>query len=178
MFMDGVWHKRSWGGAVENVSVLVAIGVGMDGHREVIGVTEGMKEDAASWQDFIRSLIKRGLKGVRLVVGETVRRTGECRGRAAARSKVSALHGALRAQHPLQGVAAPHAMGSRRAQSRLRVRNPPGRTGQGRQRRSRDGGTQAQGCGRVPARGNRKRPRPTCSTTTRASTAGGFARTT
>ncbi len=42
VFMDGVWHKRSWGGAVENVSILVAIGIGSDGHREVIGVAEGL----------------------------------------------------------------------------------------------------------------------------------------
>jgi transposase-like protein len=42
VFMDGVWYKRSWGGAVENVSVLVAIGVRVDGHREVIGVAEGL----------------------------------------------------------------------------------------------------------------------------------------
>ena len=59
VFMDGVWHKRSWGGSVENVSVLVAI-----------GVTEGMREDAASWEQFMRSMIERGLKGVRLVVGD------------------------------------------------------------------------------------------------------------
>ena len=45
VFMDGVWHKRSWGGRVENVSVLVAIGVDSEGRREVIGVAEGMKED-------------------------------------------------------------------------------------------------------------------------------------
>ena len=68
--MDGVWHKRSWGGSVENVSVLVAIGVDDTGHREVIGVAEGMKEDKASWEQFIRSMIERGLKGVRLVVGD------------------------------------------------------------------------------------------------------------
>ena len=42
VFMDGVRHKRSWGGAVENVSVLVAIGVGLDGHREAVGVAEGL----------------------------------------------------------------------------------------------------------------------------------------
>ena len=60
--MDGVWHKRSWGGSVENVSVLVAIGVDDTGHREVIGVAEGMKEDKASWEQFIRSMIERGLK--------------------------------------------------------------------------------------------------------------------
>ena len=70
VFVDGVWHKRSWGGSVENVSVLVAIGVNAEGHREVIGVTEGMREDAASWEQFIRSMIERGLKGVRLVVGD------------------------------------------------------------------------------------------------------------
>ena len=70
MFVGGVWHKRSWGGSVENVSVLVAIGVNAEGHREVIGVTEGMREDAASWEQFIRSMIERGLKGVRLVVGD------------------------------------------------------------------------------------------------------------
>ena len=50
VFVDGVWHKRSWGGHVENVSVLVAIGVDSEGHREVIGVTEGMKEDGDSWE--------------------------------------------------------------------------------------------------------------------------------
>ena len=70
VFMDGVWHKRSWGGSVENVSVLVAIDVDDTGHREVIGVAEGMKEDKASWEQFIRSMIERGLKGVRLVVGD------------------------------------------------------------------------------------------------------------
>lgn len=70
VFMDGVWHKRSWGGHVENVSVLVAIGVDSEGHREVIGVAEGMKEDGDSWEQFVRSMIERGLKGVRLVVGD------------------------------------------------------------------------------------------------------------
>ena len=33
LFVDGVWHKRTWGGSVENVSVLVAIGVDDTGHR-------------------------------------------------------------------------------------------------------------------------------------------------
>ena len=70
VFMDGVWHKRSWGGHVENVSVLVAIGVDSEGHREVISVAEGMKEDGDSWEQFVRGMIERGLKGVRLVVGD------------------------------------------------------------------------------------------------------------
>ena len=42
MFVGGVWHKRSWGGSVENVGILVTIGVSKDGHREAVGVAEGM----------------------------------------------------------------------------------------------------------------------------------------
>ena len=70
LFVDGVWHKRTWGGSVENVSVLVAIGVDDTGHREVIGVTEGMKEDKASWVSFFQWLRGRGLDGVKLIVGD------------------------------------------------------------------------------------------------------------
>lgn len=55
---------------MENVSVLVAIGINAEGHREVIGVAEGMKEDRDSWEQFVRGMIERGLKGVRLVVGD------------------------------------------------------------------------------------------------------------
>lgn len=70
LFMDGVWHKRCWGGSVENVSILVAVGVGMDGRREVLSVAEGMKEDSESWCEFIKGMLARGLKGVRLVTGD------------------------------------------------------------------------------------------------------------
>jgi transposase-like protein len=70
VFLDGLWLKRSWGGEVKNVSVLVAIGVNQDGYREELGVAEGTKEDKASWQAFLRQLKGRGLKGVKLFVGD------------------------------------------------------------------------------------------------------------
>ncbi|WP_250237451.1 IS256 family transposase [Bifidobacterium longum] len=70
VFVDGVWHKRSRGGSVENVSILVAIGVGKDGHREVIGVAEGMREDSAGRERSFHGMIERGPRGVRLVVGD------------------------------------------------------------------------------------------------------------
>lgn len=70
LFMDGVWHKRCWGGSVENAGILVAIGIGADGRREVLPVAEGMKEDAESWRSFIKGMLARGLKGVRLVTGD------------------------------------------------------------------------------------------------------------
>lgn len=68
--LDGIWLKRSWGGEVKKVVVLVAIGVDQDGYRQVLGVCEGMKEDKESWRQFLRHLKGRGLKGVRLVTSD------------------------------------------------------------------------------------------------------------
>lgn len=70
VYLDGIWLKRSWGGEVRNVSVLVAFGVNEEGFREVLGVSEGSKEDKESWSQFLRSLKERGLSGVRLFVSD------------------------------------------------------------------------------------------------------------
>ena len=70
VYVDGVYLKRSWGGEIQNVSVLVAIGVSSDGFREIIGAAEGMKEDRESWRSFFVWLKERGLTGVRLVIGD------------------------------------------------------------------------------------------------------------
>jgi transposase-like protein len=55
---------------VKNVSVLVAIGVAQSGYREILAVTEGAKEDKASWPNFLRELKQRGLKGVQMFVSD------------------------------------------------------------------------------------------------------------
>lgn len=68
--LDGIWLKRSWGGEVKNVAVLVAIGVDGEGYRQVLGVCEGAKEDAESWRGFLRHLKARGLSGMRLVTSD------------------------------------------------------------------------------------------------------------
>jgi transposase-like protein len=70
VYLDGIWLKRSWGGEVKNVSVLVAIGVSQSGYREILAVSEGTKEDSASWTQFLRELKQRGLKGVELIVSD------------------------------------------------------------------------------------------------------------
>jgi len=70
VFLDGLWLKRSWGGEVKNVSVLVAIGVAQSGYREILAVSEGAKEDTASWTRFLREMKQRGLKGVELFVSD------------------------------------------------------------------------------------------------------------
>jgi transposase-like protein len=68
VYLDGIVLKRSWAGEVSNVSVLVAIGVGRDGYRRILGICEGAKEDKAGWSNFLRHLKERGLRGVRLFI--------------------------------------------------------------------------------------------------------------
>ena len=70
VYLDGIWLKRSWGGEVKNVAVLVAIGVRSDGYRAILGVVEGTKEDTESWRNFLRQLKQRGLERVQLFVSD------------------------------------------------------------------------------------------------------------
>ena len=70
VYVDSIYLRRNRGGEYENVAVLVAIAVNEDGFREVLGATEGMKEDKASWVSFFQWLRGRGLDGVKLIVGD------------------------------------------------------------------------------------------------------------
>lgn len=70
VYLDGIALKRTWGGEVRHVSVLVAIGVDHEGFREVLGVMEGAKEDREGWSSFLRHLKNRGLKDVRLIISD------------------------------------------------------------------------------------------------------------
>ena len=156
VFVDGVWHKRSWGGHVENVSVLVAIGVNKEGHREVIGVAEGMKEDGDSWEQFVRGMIERGLKGVRLVVGDRCAGLVSTVNSMLAEGEVPAVHGALHAQRALQDAAHPQAMGVGGPEGDIRHGIPGDGPRQGRTGRHGDGRREAEGRGRLPAGGDRR----------------------
>jgi len=70
VYLDGLYLKRSWGGEVRNIAVLVAIGVDEHGYREILGICEGIKEDQESWRNFLRHLKQRGLTGVQLVISD------------------------------------------------------------------------------------------------------------
>ena len=82
VFLDGIYLKKNWGGTIENVAILVALGVNEDGNREVIGACEGGREDTESWLHFLRHLAKRGLRGVRMITGD------KCNGLVAAIAEV------------------------------------------------------------------------------------------
>jgi transposase-like protein len=70
VYLDGIVLKRSWAGEIRNVSVLVAIGVGTDGYRKVLGIAEGQKEDKAGWSSFLEYLKSRGLTGIKLFISD------------------------------------------------------------------------------------------------------------
>ena len=156
VFVDGVWRKRSRGGHVENAGVLVAIGVGTEGRREAIAVDEGMREDAAGWERFFRSMIERGLRGVGLVVGD------RCAGLV---STVNSMPPNARYQRCMvrfmrdvlsKTPVRSQGMGVGGPEGHLRAGKPRIRHGQGRDGRGRNGGTQAQGGRELPARGRRR----------------------
>ena len=51
---------------IVSVAVIVAVGVNNDGRREVLGMTVGHSEAEPFWVEFLRSLARRGLRGVKL----------------------------------------------------------------------------------------------------------------
>src|SRR6185312_13077325 len=67
---DALVLKVREGGRVVNVHALVATGVNVDGHREILGLQVTSAEDGAGWLTFFRDLLARGLTGVRLVTSD------------------------------------------------------------------------------------------------------------
>lgn len=69
LFVDGVIFKMRVAGKIENVPVLVAIGVTEAGQRMVLGLQSGDKESASCWREFFKDLKKRGLNGKTIRLG-------------------------------------------------------------------------------------------------------------
>jgi putative transposase len=70
VWLDALMIKVREHGRVINTATLVASGVNADGHREILGLDVGAAEDGAAWTAFLRSLVARGLGGVKLVVSD------------------------------------------------------------------------------------------------------------
>ena len=64
---DALVVKCREGGRTVNVCVVHAVGVNRDGFRESLGLDVVTSEDGAAWLAFLRSLVARGLSGVKLV---------------------------------------------------------------------------------------------------------------
>jgi putative transposase len=70
LWLDAVYLKVRQNHRIVSMAVVIAIGVRDAGTREVLGLAVGASEEAAFWQAFLRSLVQRGLKGVRLVISD------------------------------------------------------------------------------------------------------------
>jgi transposase-like protein len=68
--LDALVVKCREGGRTVNVCVVHAVGVNGDGFRESLGLDVVTAEDGAAWLAFLRSLVARGLAGVRLVTSD------------------------------------------------------------------------------------------------------------
>jgi transposase-like protein len=65
VWVDATYHKVRVDGRVVSQATAVAVGVTTAGERQILGVDAGASEDGAFWTAFLRSLVKRGLRGVR-----------------------------------------------------------------------------------------------------------------
>jgi putative transposase len=71
VWLDATYVKVREGGRVVSMAVLVATGVALTGERRVLGLELAAGNDEGSaWPRFIRSLVERGLSGVRLVISD------------------------------------------------------------------------------------------------------------
>src|SRR6266516_1739492 len=68
--LDALVVKCREGGRTVSVCVVHAVGVNRDGFRESLGLDVVTSEDGAAWLAFLRSLVARGLAGVKLVTSD------------------------------------------------------------------------------------------------------------
>ncbi|MHB1088186.1 MAG: IS256 family transposase [Acidimicrobiales bacterium] len=71
LLCDATYVKARVAGRVVSRAVVVAMGVGEDASRKVLGIAIGDSEDAAFWTEFLQSLRERGLHGVQLVISDS-----------------------------------------------------------------------------------------------------------
>jgi putative transposase len=70
LWIDATYVKVRRLGRIVSVAVIIAIGVNTEGVREVLGVSVGTSEAEPFWTEFFRSLTRRGLRGVKLVISD------------------------------------------------------------------------------------------------------------
>ena len=70
LWLDATYIKARRGGRIVSVAAIVAVGVNTDGRREVLGVAVQPSEAEVFWDEFLRSLADRGLRGVKLIIAD------------------------------------------------------------------------------------------------------------
>lgn len=70
LLMDARYERVREAGQLVDCAVLVAVGITASGHRRVIGVSVALSEAEVHWRHFLDSLLRRGMRGLRLIVSD------------------------------------------------------------------------------------------------------------
>ena len=70
LWLDATYGKVRQAGRIVPVAVTVAVAVNDRGRREVLGMAIGASEAETFWTEFLRSLARRGLCGVKLAISD------------------------------------------------------------------------------------------------------------
>jgi transposase-like protein len=70
LWLDATYLKQREGGRIVSVAAIIAVAVNTEGKREVVGLHIGPSEAEAFWSSFLKSLVRRGLRGVKLVISD------------------------------------------------------------------------------------------------------------
>jgi transposase-like protein len=70
LFLDAYYEQVREDGQVRHLAVLVAVGITLQGKREILGVSVSLSEHEVHWRNFLESLKKHGLGGVQLVTSD------------------------------------------------------------------------------------------------------------
>ncbi len=70
VWLDATFPKVREGGRVVSMALMIAVGVNTQGQRCILGLDISGSENGAGWTEFLRSLVDRGLNGVRLVISD------------------------------------------------------------------------------------------------------------
>ncbi len=70
LWIDATYLKVRQAGRIVSVAVIIAVGVNTDGVREILGISIGPSEAEPFWTGFLRSLTRRGLRSVKLVISD------------------------------------------------------------------------------------------------------------
>jgi putative transposase len=70
LWLDATYLKVREGGRIVSVAAIIAVAVSTEGKREIVGLGLGPSEAETFWSAFLKGLLRRGLRGVKLVISD------------------------------------------------------------------------------------------------------------
>ena len=70
LWLDATYLKQREGGRIVSVAAIIAVAANTDGKREIVGLHIGPSEAETFWASFLKSMVRRGLRGTKLVISD------------------------------------------------------------------------------------------------------------